>query len=51
MGQEVVTLINGIQTAGEHSVAFDASNLPSGTYFYSMKSSDFTETKTMVLVK
>ncbi len=51
MGQEVVTLINGIQTAGEHSVTLDASNLPSGTYFYSMKSGDFTETKTMVLVK
>lgn len=51
MGQEVVTLINGIQTAGEHSVTFDASNLPSGTYFYSMKNGDFTETKTMMLVK
>jgi photosystem II stability/assembly factor-like uncharacterized protein len=51
MGQEVVTLLTGIQTAGEHSVTFDASNLPSGTYFYSIKSGDFTDTKTMVLVK
>ena len=51
MGQEVVTLINGVQTAGEHNVTLDASNMSSGTYFYSLKSGDFTDTKTMVLVK
>lgn len=51
MGQEVMTLIDGVETAGEHNVMFDASSLSSGTYFYSMKSGDFTETKSMVLVK
>jgi len=51
MGQEVVTLINGVQTAGEHTVTLDASNMSSGTYFYSLKSGDFTDTKTLVLVK
>lgn len=51
MGQEVMTLIDGVETAGDHSVFFDASGLSSGTYFYAMKSGDFTETKSMVLVK
>lgn len=51
MGQEVMTLIDGVETAGEHNVMFDASGLSSGTYFYAMKSGDFTETKSMVLVK
>jgi hypothetical protein len=51
MGQEVMTLIDGVETAGAHSVFFDASGLSSGTYFYAMKSGEFTDTKSMVLVK
>lgn len=34
LGQEVETLLHGHLPAGEHSVHFDASHLPSGTYFY-----------------
>lgn len=51
LGQNVLTLVDGVETAGEHSVIFNAANLPSGTYFYSMKSGDFTATKSLVLVK
>jgi Secretion system C-terminal sorting domain/Photosynthesis system II assembly factor YCF48 len=51
LGQSVMTLIDGVETAGEHYTTFNASNLPSGTYFYTMKSGDFTETRSMVLVK
>lgn len=51
LGQEVMTLIDGVETAGPHSVFFNASSLPSGVYFYTMKSGDFTDTKSLMLVK
>ena len=37
--------------AGKYSVAFDASNLPSGVYYYELKAGSYSETKKMVLVK
>ncbi len=40
-----------VETAGSHTTTFNAANLPSGTYFYTMKSGDFTSTKNLVLVK
>ncbi len=46
-----MTLIDGVETAGPHSVFFNASSLPSGVYFYTMKSGDFTDTKSLMLIK
>lgn len=37
IGQEVKTLFSGVQSAGNHSVNFDASGLTSGIYFYSIE--------------
>lgn len=52
MGQEVATLVNGLQSAGRHTVSFDASNLTSGLYFYTVKiGNEFASTKKMLLVK
>jgi hypothetical protein len=50
-GQEVRTLVNGIQSAGNQQLVFDASNLPSGVYFYTITAGDFKDTKKMILVK
>ena len=51
-GQEVATLVNGITNAGRHTVNFDATNLTSGLYFYTVKiGNEFTATKKMLLVK
>jgi len=51
MGQEVATLVDGNMNSGAHLVNFDAANLSSGVYYYTLKAGDFKETKQMVLVK
>jgi hypothetical protein len=51
IGNEVTTLINQTKPAGVYEVTFDASNLPSGTYFYTLRSSEFTSTKKMMLIR
>ncbi|MCU7504597.1 MAG: T9SS type A sorting domain-containing protein [Ignavibacteria bacterium] len=51
LGREVTTLVNKEQPAGEHSVQFDASSLPSGIYIYSIKAGEFRESKKLVLLK
>lgn len=38
-GQEVSTLVDGIQSAGKHEVEFKADHLTSGVYFYTLKTS------------
>ncbi|MFZ4620211.1 MAG: T9SS type A sorting domain-containing protein [Bacteroidota bacterium] len=51
LGQQVATLVNENMSAGTHEVKFNADGLATGTYFYTMKSGSFTETKKMLLVK
>ena len=51
LGEEVARLVDREMSAGTHTVQFNASNLPSGTYFYTMKAGDFSATKTMAVNK
>jgi photosystem II stability/assembly factor-like uncharacterized protein len=51
LGREVKTLVNEKLSPGIYEDDFDASLLPSGTYFYCLTSDDYTETKKMVLIK
>jgi len=51
VGQRVATLVNGIQTAGHHSVTWDASGASSGIYFYKLSAGDHTSMKRMALLK
>jgi hypothetical protein len=52
LGQEVATLFDGNAEAGRiNSTRFDASSLPSGLYFYTLKGSEASETKRMLLTK
>ena len=51
LGREVKTLVDGYVDAGEHTANFAADNLPSGTYYYTLKAGSFTQTKRMVLAK
>ncbi|CAG0938666.1 hypothetical protein BROC_00350 [Candidatus Brocadiaceae bacterium] len=36
---------------GRHQVTFNASNLPSGIYFYRLRAGDFIQTQKMVLMR
>lgn len=51
LGQEVETLVNDYKEMGAHSVLFDASNLSSGVYFYTIEADKYHETKKMLLLK
>jgi hypothetical protein len=51
LGKEISTLVNEEKPAGLYQVNFDASNLPSGVYFYRLQAGNFAETKKMLLLK
>jgi len=51
LGNEVASLVNSRQNAGDYSVEFNAGNLASGTYYYSLEAGDYREVKKMVVVK
>jgi hypothetical protein len=52
LGQEVGTLFNGMAEAGRYyNVKLDASNLPSGMYFYKLESGQKNDLKKMLLLK
>jgi len=51
LGKEVATLINEYKAAGNYIYEFNASNLSTGVYFYTINVNGFTDTKRMILVK
>jgi hypothetical protein len=51
LGKEVATLVDGFKNAGVYQANFNAVNLNSGVYFYSIQSEGFSEVKKMMLIK
>lgn len=51
LGSQVAELVNGEIEAGSYDITFNASDLPTGTYFYRLQTSSFVETKKMILLK
>ena len=51
LGRLVSTLVSDRQTAGAHSVTFNATNLSSGVYFYRLQAGTSIETKKLLLLK
>ena len=51
LGEELTTLVNQEQSAGEYFKEFDASRLVSGIYIYKLQSGDYSMAKKMVLLK
>ncbi len=51
LGKKIATLVNEEKLPGTYEVKFDASHLPSGIYFYRLLVGNYSETKSMVLLK
>jgi hypothetical protein len=51
IGEEIRVLVNKSQSAGKYSINFNAVDLPSGLYFYSLTSGNYTKTNKMILLK
>jgi hypothetical protein len=51
LGRGIETLVNNRQSAGSHSVTFNASSLSSGVYFYKLEAGNFIQTKKLVVIK
>lgn len=50
-GKEIAELVNEIKSQGSYEMIFDATNLPSGIYYYKLISGEVSETKKMILIK
>lgn len=51
LGREVAVLVNEIKPPGSYKVQFNAMNLSSGVYFYSLQAGNFLDTKKLMLIK
>jgi len=51
LGKEVATLVNENKEAGNYSVDFNATELPSGVYVYQLTTTGFTQARKMILAK
>jgi hypothetical protein len=51
LGQSIKTLESGYKPAGNYSINFNASGLPSGIYFYKLEAGSFSQTKKMMFIK
>jgi hypothetical protein len=51
LGAKVATVVSGMHAAGSYQAQLDASALPSGLYYYTMRAGSFTATRSMTLTK
>jgi hypothetical protein len=51
LGQSVAVLVNTEQASGYHEIEFNASMLPTGTYLCRLQAGNFTQSRTLLLVR
>lgn len=51
LGEHIFNLVRGEIASGEHTIHFNASNLPSGIYFYKLQQGSHSDLKKMILLK
>lgn len=51
LGQEVATLVDEVESPGQHTVTFDGAHLASGVYIYRLQAGEFTSSFKMILMK
>lgn len=50
-GRQVELLVHSVQSAGRHSIKWNAENQPSGVYLYRLMTNNFIATKKLLLIK
>jgi hypothetical protein len=50
-GSKVATIVNENKLAGNYSVNFIGTDLPSGIYFYKLEAGQYSQIKKMILLK
>ncbi|MGH2575623.1 MAG: T9SS type A sorting domain-containing protein, partial [Ignavibacteria bacterium] len=51
LGREVAVLVNEELKPGTYEVEWDGTNFPSSVYFYRLQTGEYSESKTMMLLK
>jgi N-acetyl-anhydromuramyl-L-alanine amidase AmpD/methionine-rich copper-binding protein CopC len=51
LGREVAQLVNDALQAGTYTIEWNAKDIPSGVYFYTLKAGNFSQTKKLLLSK
>jgi len=51
LGEKLITLTDKNHPEGNYSIEFDGSDYPSGIYFYRLVTEEYSETKSMILIK
>jgi len=51
LGREVKQLVDEFKNAGSYTISFDASNMASGVYYYTIRVNEFSAVKKMVLIR
>ncbi|MFA6598131.1 MAG: T9SS type A sorting domain-containing protein [Ignavibacteriaceae bacterium] len=51
LGKEIKVLVNEEKNPGHHEIIYDARELASGIYFYTIRTAEFTQSKKMILLK
>lgn len=50
-GRSIVTLVDGLSVAGNHSISWNAQGIPTGIYLVKLETSDFSTTNKLVLTR
>ena len=51
LGRKILDIDNGYRISGTHTVNLNASTLSSGVYFYKLTTTEYSETRKLVLLK
>ena len=51
LGEQVAVLVDGQRSAGAYSVTFQATDLPSGMYFYRLIAGEYQQTRKLLLLR
>lgn len=51
LGEHVTTLVDAFQYPGQHRAVFEAADVPTGVYFYRLRTTGFTQTRKCLIIR